>query len=231
MTAYDNDVLQAITDTISFAGESITIGDTQSTDTISASATVANNDTVTVNGRVYTFKTTLTPAVDEIKINGRDGSLTNLESCINGAGSPGVDYGDASSVNPYVTCSDVVVATHVITLTSKIYGTASNLLTLAKSAANLTIGASLFTGGGSVTTCTALVARGRDEFDYTEAGRFEHISFDIKVLASALAGNFVPSPDVLATARGLNLRIGSHGIEIFPGWYAFKLVSRDVPGA
>jgi hypothetical protein len=225
---YSDTVLAAVSDTIGAAGETITIGDTQSTATITAAATVSNNDTVTINGRVYTFKTALTPAANEVLINGRDGSLTNLASCINGSGDPGTDYGAASSVSATVTAS--AVSSHAITLTSIAYGTASNALTLAKSATNLSISGALFTGGGVVTSLTGLVSREHLEFVDTEGGRMEHFFFNVRVLASDLSGGFAPTPDVLATARGIDLRIGAHNIGIFPGWYSFQLVSRNAAG-
>src|SRR5207237_8590537 len=68
-------------------------------DTVTASGTPADGDTVTVNGRVYTFKTTLTGAADEIHINGQDGSLTNLAAAINGTGTIGTDYGTGTTIN------------------------------------------------------------------------------------------------------------------------------------
>lgn len=116
------------------------------TDTVSASAAPSNNDTVTVNGQVYTFKTSLTGAAYEIHINGQDGSLTNLRSAINNSGgTPGTDYGTGTVANLYVTAGSVV--THAITLTAISLGTAGNAFTLAKSGANLGIGAGTFSGG------------------------------------------------------------------------------------
>jgi hypothetical protein len=112
-------------------------------DTVAASGTPANNDTVTVNGHVYTFKTTLTGAANEVHINGQDGSLTNLQSAINASGGvAGTDYGTGTVANADVTAGPV--ASHVITLTAIVPGNPGNSLTLAKSGANLSVGAALF---------------------------------------------------------------------------------------
>jgi hypothetical protein len=125
-----------------------TLSGTQATQTVGASGTPANNDTVTVNGRVYTYKTTLTGAANEVHINGQDGSLTNLQSAINASGGvAGTDYGTGTTANADVTAG--AVSSHAITLTAKVYGSAGNSLTLAKSGANLSVGGASFSGGGS----------------------------------------------------------------------------------
>jgi hypothetical protein len=115
------------------------------TDTVSDTGAPADADTVTVNGRVYTFKTTLTGAADEIFINGQDGSLTNLAAAINNTGVAGTDYGTGTTINADVTSGAVV--SHGITLTAKVVGIGGNALTLAKSGANLAVGGANFTGG------------------------------------------------------------------------------------
>jgi hypothetical protein len=108
-----------------------------------------NNHTVTVNGRVYTFKTTLTGAADEIHINGGDGSLTNLAAAINLTGTIGTDYGTGTTINADVSSSAVAAST--ITLTAKISGTSGNSLTLAKFSSFLLIGGATFSGGVGLT--------------------------------------------------------------------------------
>lgn len=66
-----------------------------STNTLSGNVTnVANNDTVTIGGKVYTFQTTLTNVDGHVLIAGNlSGSLTNLIHAINGVGGvSGTDY-------------------------------------------------------------------------------------------------------------------------------------------
>lgn len=78
---------------------------------------VSNNDTVTIGGQVYTFKTALTPAANEVLIGAdADSSLTNLVSAINGAGTPGTDYAANTPVNSFVTAG--AVAAHATTVTA-----------------------------------------------------------------------------------------------------------------
>lgn len=61
--------------------------------TITFSANPANNDTVTVDGVVYTFKTALTPTANEVLI-GADlyASIDNLAAAINGNAGAGTTY-------------------------------------------------------------------------------------------------------------------------------------------
>lgn len=115
---------------------------------------VSNNDTVTVNGKSYTFKTSLTPAEGEVLIGGSaDASLTNLAHAINGTGgTAGTDY-QVAAAHPTVGAG--TVSSHVITLTALAKGAAGNALTLTKSATHLTVGGATLSGGINGTTGTA----------------------------------------------------------------------------
>lgn len=106
---------------------------------------VSNNNTVTVNGKVYTYKTALTPTEGQVLIGAdADGSLTNLASAINHTGTPGTDYSCAAA-NP--DASSGAVAAHALTFTARTAGASGNALTLAKTAATLTVGGATFAGG------------------------------------------------------------------------------------
>jgi hypothetical protein len=71
---------------------------------------IANNDTVVVNGRTYTFKTTLTGAVDEVLIQtGGDDALANLRALINSGRASVSAGGVLTSDNVLPTNNDQVV--------------------------------------------------------------------------------------------------------------------------
>lgn len=131
-----------------------TLADTYATGTITSNGTnVSNNDTVTIGGKVYTFKTTLTPAEGEILIGATaTDSLTNLANAINySGGTPGTDY-QVGLESSWVTSSAPVA--NVITLTSISIGTIGNSTTLAKSAATLTVSGATLSGAVNANAAT-----------------------------------------------------------------------------
>lgn len=76
----------------------------------------ANNDTVTVGGVTYTFKTSLTGAANEVLINTTAAAaLTNLKRAITLTGTIGTDYGTGTVVNPLVTGGTLTTTTLLIT--------------------------------------------------------------------------------------------------------------------
>lgn len=110
---------------------------------------VSNNDTVTVNGQVYTFVTTLTGAANQVLIGATaDASLVNLASAINNVFSAqGVAYSTGTVKNASVVSGTENSANHTLTLTAITPGLGGNAITLAKSAATLTISGATFSGG------------------------------------------------------------------------------------
>ena len=113
---------------------------------------VGNTNTVTVNGTVYTFKTTLTGANGEVLIGASaDASLLNLLHAINGTGgTAGTDY-QVAAAHTTVTASTTITA-HTAPLSARNAGTIGNSFTLAKSGAHLTVGGATFSGGREGTT-------------------------------------------------------------------------------
>lgn len=64
----------------------------------------ANNDTITVVARVYTFKTTLTGAADEILIGANiQTTLFNLRAALNAEAGAGTIYGTGTTINTSLT--------------------------------------------------------------------------------------------------------------------------------
>jgi len=102
----------------------------------SNNTTPTDGDTFTIDGIVFTAKTTLTGVAGQVKINGSaDAFLLNLSRAINGLGTPGTDY-IAPASQPNVSASLAVTA-HTITLTSLLFLLAGNAIaTVTTNAAN-----------------------------------------------------------------------------------------------
>lgn len=96
----------------------------------------ANNDTVTIGGRVYTFKTVLS-GTDAILIGpSAQSTLTNLLQSINGTGVVGTDYNTAT-INSTVKAVPSLNG-NVLQLVSRLSGTQGNVA-ITVSSANLTV--------------------------------------------------------------------------------------------
>ena len=122
------------------AGNSIAISETCATAAFTGGATAlsggVNSETVTINGKVYTFQNTLTN-VDGHVLKGVNeaASILNLHHAINNSGgSSGTDYAAATTAHPTVTAADN--GTHVLTITAITAGAAGNALTTTETAAN-----------------------------------------------------------------------------------------------
>jgi phage tail sheath gpL-like len=111
------------------------VNSTKATGTITLSSTgPANNDTVTIGGQVYTFKTSPSAATDVLI--GADNTATS-----------------ASLVTKINANSTVVTATSalgVTTLTAVATGTAGNAITLTKSGANIAVSGATLTGAVNI---------------------------------------------------------------------------------
>ncbi len=135
---------------------------TKAKGTITSSGTnVSNDDTVTIGGQIYKFKTTLTPSYGEVLIGATsDDSLTNLSRAINNSGGTnGVDY-SVIDKSAWVTCS--AVESSVLTLTSIADGTIGNSTTISKSASTLTLSGATLSGAinGNSATGTRIATGG-----------------------------------------------------------------------
>lgn len=98
---------------------------------------VANGDTVTIGGVVYTFQTTLTNVRGNVKIGASAAaSLTNLFRAINASGgTPGTDYAAANVAHPHFVATNPTATTVVIT--AKTAGLAATSIVTAESSAQL----------------------------------------------------------------------------------------------
>lgn len=125
-------------------GDTAGVG-TKASGTITSNGTnVSDGDTVTIAGKVYTFKTVLGTTEGQVLIGGTSAeSLDNLKLAINSTGVTSQQY--CATFNPLVeatTNTDTVQ-----TLSARAVGILGNSITLAKSASTLTLSSSTLTGG------------------------------------------------------------------------------------
>ena len=97
--------------------------------TLTGNAT--NNQTVTIGSRVYTFKTTLTGAANEVKTGAAaTNSIDNLIAAINAAAGAGTTYGTGTVAHELVTAA--AGAGDTMDLTAKAEGPAGNGIVLSE---------------------------------------------------------------------------------------------------
>ena len=118
---------------------------TKASGTITSNGTnVSDGDTVTIAGKVYTFKTILGTTEGQVLIGGTAAeSLDNLKLAINSTGVTAQQY--CVTFHPLVEATTNTDA--VQTLQARTTGILGNSITLAKSASTLTLSGSTLTGG------------------------------------------------------------------------------------
>ena len=125
-------------------GDTAGVGKKASGTITSNGTNVSDGDTVTIAGKVYTFKTILGTTEGNVLIGGTAAeSLDNLKLAVNSTGVTAEQY--CATFHPLVeatTNTDTVQ-----TLSARASGILGNSITLAKSASTLTISGSTLTGG------------------------------------------------------------------------------------
>jgi hypothetical protein len=112
----------------------------------STNVNVSNNDTVTIGGKVYTFKTALTPLEGEVLIGASaDASLLNLIRALNHTGTPNTDY-KVAAVDANVGADAAVSAAHSFQVYEKV-GAASPGVAVSATAVTLSWNAANTSGG------------------------------------------------------------------------------------
>ena len=122
----------------------------------STGVNVTAADTVTINGKVYTF--VAVPAVEgdvDIGATAAD-TLDNLMYAINHTGTPGTNYFCAAA---HPTVEATTNTDTIQTLQARTAGVAGNALTLAEVAATLTPSAALLAGGRAITAPALVVSK------------------------------------------------------------------------
>lgn len=119
---------------------------TFATGTLTSSGTRANGETVTIDGLVYTFKTTLGTSAREVVLGGSEtANLQNLYDAINRSGTPGTQYTSITDPHPTVRASAASATTVVVT--ARIAGSNGNTITTTETGTNLAWGAAALSGG------------------------------------------------------------------------------------
>jgi hypothetical protein len=96
----------------------IAITGTAPTTTLTSTGTASDGETFTIGNRVYTLKTALTGAANEVLIGAAaTNTLDNIKAAINGTGTPGTDYSAATKRNTDVTAGTKTATTLVIAST------------------------------------------------------------------------------------------------------------------
>lgn len=114
--------------------------------TLTSAGVFQNNETVTIGTTVYTFKTALTPTVNEVLIGANQtASHQNLLDAINRTGTPGTQYAAATSKHPTVEATSATGTTTV--LAAKTPGTAGNAIATTETGANISFGGGTLASG------------------------------------------------------------------------------------
>lgn len=123
----------------------------RATATITA-GTIANAETITVGGKVYTFQTTLTDVDGNVKIGADDDEdMDNLVAAINLGAGAGTAYAAAMTANPHVTAVADGASPNVVTVRAKVPGRIGNLIGLAEATTGAVVsGAVLASGSGDI---------------------------------------------------------------------------------
>ncbi len=123
----------------------------KATGVLTSSGVFQNNETVTIGDRVYTFKTVLTGAKNEVLI-GADAaaSLDNLKSAINGTAGAGTTYGTGTQAHSNVTATTNTDTAQTVEFFK--VGTDGNALATTETCANVAWGAATLQSGANPST-------------------------------------------------------------------------------
>lgn len=170
----------------------------------------ADGDTFTINGKVFTFQTTLTNVDGNVLIGASaSASATNLKNAILGTGgTPGTDYAAATVTHTTVSAS---VATTTVTITALTAGSGGNAYTLAKSGANLAVSAATLSGGTDKQSGSYNTALGTNAMYYARTAS-QNMAVGAFALQNFLAGSSnlaIGYSSLLAALGGSNVGLGS----------------------
>jgi hypothetical protein len=145
---------------ISLEKNATTVTGASATTTLTSTGVALNNETMTIGTRVYTFKTALTGAADEILIGAAaTNTLDNIKDAINRttvSGTPGTTYGLGTVVNDLVSAGAKTATTLVLTA---LYPSIGNTVVTTETLTNFSFtGGTLASGLPKVVAVTAVDA-------------------------------------------------------------------------
>lgn len=152
---------------VSLEKNATTVTGANATTTFTSVGSGGNNETFTIGTRVYTIKSTLTGAPDEVLQGAAaTNTLDNIKDAINRtsvSGGPGVTYGLGTTVNEQVSAGAKTATTLVLTA---LYPSLGNTIATTDTMANFSFTGATLTSGlpkvvASVATDVAAVSGGR----------------------------------------------------------------------
>lgn len=164
---------------------------------------VANNDTVTIGNKTYTFKAALTPVEGEVLIGANaDASLLNLIRAINHTGTPNTDY-KCAAAHTQVSAAAAVTA-HAFLITSLNAGTGANAYASTETSAHLSFGGATFAGGVAGYAFGDQIPIGQ-AVDVGDLPAFSVTSSVANIVVTQnTAAVYVPDPSVAGTTFGID---------------------------
>jgi hypothetical protein len=152
-------------------------GSVKATATIhSDGTTVANGNTITIDGIVYTWKTALTPAAGEVLIGANAAAnLSNLAAAISRYGTENTNYGTGTTQQTRLQVTNLTATD--ITLTAFVGGSGGNSIALSTTATHVTVPANFSGGSGSDSTASlgwGVPFTGTNKASYRPAAGIRH---------------------------------------------------------
>lgn len=131
--------------------------ETKASATLTSTGTApANNDTVTLGTKTYTFKTTLTGAANEVLIGASAAeALDNLKSAVNASAGAGTTYGTGTTANAEFMATTNTDTTQLFL--ARLSGTAGNAYATTEVSSQLSFGGATASGGGTWTNASGTV--------------------------------------------------------------------------
>jgi hypothetical protein len=190
------------------------VGITPATGVLTFTGNGVNDQTITIGTHVYTWKTTLTGAANEVHIKGTAAlSIVALVAAINDTGVEGTDYGTGTVANAFVTAADG--AGDTVDLTAIVYGTAGNSIATTETGTNTSFGGATLSGGADAT----------DKMSTLASQMRTALNLDDNVAASI----FVSSTNVLTVAGTADV-LGDHRVFAYVSPPNAEETEEGVPG-